>query len=124
MRALSAFLAVLGTIVVLSACSGGGGKHKETGAGGHDAAEAATVRTAKCHDWSGATSDERWALVRGMRSFFGGAVDRPNTRGQTMPDQKAYELFVSYCKEPYAYNFNLYRIYGNAAAFTIPSTHG
>jgi len=47
-------------------------------------------------------------------------VDSPGERGQVLPDARARQLFDSYCAQRFAAAFNLYRLYGNAAAFTKP----
>jgi len=114
-------LAVLGAgataLALLTACSGGSGSSSSS----TSAAAAATVRTATCASWTAAGSTEQDQLVVGMREFFGGQVDSPGMRGQVLPDAKARRLFDSYCAKPFASAFNLYRLYGNAAAFTNPS---
>jgi hypothetical protein len=95
------------------------------GCGGHDdkvasvdSASMATVRTARCADWKAMSTKERDRLVVGMRVFFGGVVDQPGMRGQVMPAAKAHKVFDGFCKEPFADQFTLYRLYGDAAAFT------
>jgi hypothetical protein len=103
------------TLPFMAACSGGTHETAEPAA-----AQLATVRTATCHDWRTAPAEQRARLVEGMREFFGGQVDSPGMRGQVLPDARAARLFNSYCSQPFAGAFSLYRIYGNAAAFTIP----
>jgi len=100
--------------VSISACTGSG-HHKSS-----SVADAATVRTATCADWKQTSKDERAKLVGGLREFFGGQVDTPGVHGQVLPDSRAFELFDAYCKPSFATDFQLYRIYGNAAAFTVP----
>jgi hypothetical protein len=112
-------LAVLGagatTLALLTACSGGGSDDRSA------TQEAATVRTATCASWKVAPQAERDDLVVGMREFFGGQVDSPGMRGQVLSDARARRLFDSYCAQPFSAAFSLYRLYGNAAAFTNPS---
>lgn len=107
-------LAAVVALPLMAACSGGG----------HDAtqspAQLATVRTATCRDWRMSPAAERARLVAGMQAFFGGQVDSPGMRGQVLSDARAGRLFDQYCSQPFASAFSLYRIYGNAAAFTIP----
>jgi hypothetical protein len=105
------------SLALLTACSGGSGSSASSVA----AAAAETVRTATCSSWNVAPKSAQDALLVGMRDFFGGQVDTPGLRGQVLPDAKARRLFDSYCAQPYAAAFNLYRLYGNAAAFTNPS---
>jgi hypothetical protein len=102
--------------MLLAGCGGssaGGGAESS-------AVAAATVRTANCTDWNAASADVQQQLVRGMREFFGGQVDTPGLRGTVLPDAKATRLFDSYCARSFAGAFSLYRLYGNAAAFTNP----
>jgi hypothetical protein len=114
-------LAVLGAgaaaLALLTACSGGGSGSSTSST----SAAPETVRTATCASWNAAARTEQDALVVGMRDFFGGQVDSPGERGQVLPDARARKLFNSYCAQPFAGAFNLYRLYGNAAAFTNPS---
>lgn len=117
LAALTRSAAVLATLGLVAACSGGSG-----GGGGQSASatDAASVRTATCASWKAASPDERTRLVVGLREFFGGRVDSPGARGQVLPDARARTLFDSYCAQRFAAAFNLYRLYGNAAAFTNP----
>jgi hypothetical protein len=114
-------LAVIGAgaaaLALLTACGGGS---DSSGGQPSSAAQAATVRTATCDSWNAAPRAEQDQLVVGMREFFGGQVDSPGLRGQVLPDDKARRLFNTYCAQPFAGAFNLYRLYGNAAAFTNP----
>jgi hypothetical protein len=116
MRPVAA-LAVVTALLTVSACDGGSGRRATTSGG---VAEAATVRTATCDMWKAAPVAQKWRLVRGMREFFGGHVDAPGERGQVLPNDQARRLFDAYCGQQFAGAFSLYRIYGNAAAFTIP----
>jgi hypothetical protein len=104
-------------LALLTACSGGSGSSTSS----TSAAAAATVRTATCSSWNTAPRTEQDQLVVGMREFFGGQVDSPGQRGQVLSDARARQLFNSYCAQSFAGAFNLYRLYGNAAAFTNPS---
>jgi hypothetical protein len=106
--------AVLGVTLMLTACDGGGGRPGKAAR----AAEPATVRTADCESWNGYQPAQKQRLVEGMREFFGGQVDVPGERGQVLSNPRARALFDSYCAPSYAGAFMLYRIYGNAAAFT------
>jgi hypothetical protein len=91
--------------------SGCGGSDAGSGSASSAAALAATVRTANCTDWKAASPADQKQLVAGMREFFSGQVDTP---------ARAIQLFNSYCSASYASAFTLYRLYGNAAAFTKP----
>jgi hypothetical protein len=114
---LAAIGAAASALALLTACTGGSGS---SGAA-TSAAQAASVRTATCNTWQAASRTEQDELVVGMREFFGGQVDSPGLHGQVLRDGKARRLFDSYCAQPFAGAFDLYRLYGNAAAFTNPS---
>jgi hypothetical protein len=103
-------------LVSVASCSRGTAQHAARPAPLYDA----TVRTAKCVDWTDAAASERHKLVVGMRAFFGGRVDQPGQRGQVLADRRAATLFDNYCAQGYAGNFSLYRIYGNSAGFAPP----
>jgi hypothetical protein len=115
-RAVAA-LGIAAAAATLTACGGGGSSASDAST---SAAAAATVRTATCGSWTAASAEEQAQLVRGMREFFGGQVDSPGMHGQVLPDRQATQLFDSYCAESFAGAFSLYRLYGNAAAFTNP----
>lgn len=117
-RSLAVVGAAATAVALLTGCSGGSGSAADPSS---SAAAEATVRTATCNSWTAATRAEQDRLVLGMREFFGGRVDSPGERGQTLPDAKARKLFNSYCAQSFAGAFDLYRLYGNAAAFTNPS---
>ena len=110
---LAAFAAALGALLIMTGCSGSHAPKSD-----NSAIPAATVRSADCHAWKTSRPAERQRLVKGMREFFGGQVDSPGTVGKALTDEQAVALFDGYCKQPYADAFELYRIYGNAAAFT------
>lgn len=113
-RAPTLIAALLALVVVLAGCSGSK-QHAAT----PQAGQPATVRTATCTTWQAAPTAEKWRLVHGMRAFFGAQVDSPGVRGHALPDARAMSLFNSYCNQLFAGAFALYRIYGNAAAFTV-----
>lgn len=112
----AALLVALAAVLALSACGSGSGDEPAQ----PSTAPVATVRSAKCSDWRSAPETQRWQLVRGMRAFFGTQVDSPGERGEVLPDRSAYRIFDNYCHLPFARGFSLYRLYGNAAAFTRP----
>ena len=113
----AAAVAAAAAVATLTGCGGSSGSSGQS----PSAAQAATVRTATCTSWNAAPRSEQDQLVVGMREFFGGQVDSPGLRGQVLPDAKARRLFDTYCAQSFAGAFSLYRLYGNAAAFTNPS---
>lgn len=111
-RGLVSLVALLASLATLTAC---GSSNRAATAQGPTQA---TVRTANCNLWLALDRTERLRLVAGLRAFFGGRVDAPGARGQVLPDKYAYTLLSSYCRQPFASAFMLYRLYGNAAGFT------
>jgi hypothetical protein len=75
------------------------------------------VRLVDCADWRKAGPGDRAAVVKEIRSFAGGPTGTPGRRGATIPDDKAQELFDSYCRNRFARDFKLYKLYTRAAAF-------
>ncbi len=114
-----AMAAVLCTIALPAGC-GAANQRASTAApsGAAPAPTAATVRTARCNLWQVLAPVDRRRLLLGLRGFFGGRVDSPGARGQILPDTRAYTFLTGYCSRPYASAFLLYRLYGDAAAFT------
>ena len=64
-----------------------------------------------------AVQDSNHRAGAGGRAGQAGPVDRGRVH-QVLPDGQAYGLLTGYCRQPYATAFMLYRLYGNAAAFT------
>jgi hypothetical protein len=116
-RKLPALLALLGALALPAGCGGTHSSAHSLSASSAAASEA-TVRTANCNLWLVLGQTDRMRLVEGLRAFFGGRVDAPGARGQVLSDRYAYTLLSSYCRQPFAGAFMLYRLYGNAAAFT------
>ena len=108
MTRVLATLAALFTLLTLVAC---GNAHSAA-----SPAYDATVRSAKCADWRSASAKEKDRLVSGMRAFFGARVDGVQ-RGQVLSPSRTRAVFSSYCSRTFAEEFQLYRIYGNAAGF-------
>jgi hypothetical protein len=48
----------------------------------------------------------------------GNDASAPSGRGAVLDDERAYELFNSYCKADFARGFKLYKLYERATAFT------
>jgi len=106
--------AVLAAVIPLATANGRSGHPSRAVA----AADAATVRTALCHDWKRMDTPHKQAIVAGMREFFTAHLDIPNAWGTGLRSDQAMKLFNGYCEPAYADNFRLYRLYGDAATFT------
>jgi hypothetical protein len=100
--------------VALSGCLGDGSSSEQPAAG---ARLGVPVRLADCGDWREATPRERAGTIDDIRSFAGGPAGPPGGRGVTLPDEEAYELFESYCRNDFARGFKLYKLYARAASF-------
>jgi hypothetical protein len=96
------------------------------GCGGHDdsAQQAAQgpqlgdpINLADCRDWNDGSIDERLGTIRAIREFAGGPVPGTGGMGAVLDDDRAYDLFESYCAEEFARGFKLYKLYTRAAAF-------
>jgi hypothetical protein len=98
----------------LSGCFGGSDGRAPQNAG---ARIGVPVRLADCRDWRRAGPGERAGIVKGMRDFASGPTGTPGQNGPVIPDDKAQELFDSYCRNDFARSFKLYRLYSRAAAF-------
>jgi len=107
-------VAVLAVVIPLTTASGHAGHPSRAVA----AADAATVRTALCHDWERMDATHKQAIVAGMREFFTAHLDIPDAWGTGLKSDQAMKLFNGYCAPAYADNFRLYRLYGDAATFT------
>jgi hypothetical protein len=75
------------------------------------------IRLTDCSDWRRSSPSERSAIIGGVRAVAGGATGSPAGRGAVLDDDKAYDLFDGYCREPFAKRFKLYKLYTRAAAF-------
>jgi hypothetical protein len=93
------------------------------GSGGSAAPGAAITRNPvrvglyDCEAWRQAGHRERLDAVDAIEAFAGGPSDSPGGHGNTLPDEDAYTLFDSYCKQGFATKFKLYKLYTRAAAF-------
>lgn len=67
--------------------------------------------------WSVSSRSDRQRLVLGLRAFFSQRLDT-GARERVPPDARAYATIDRYCKLPFARAFLIYRLYGNAAAFS------
>lgn len=75
------------------------------------------MRSANCMLWNVLDPPERRRLVTGLHTFFGQRLDT-GAHEQPLADTRAYQVITGYCRLPFARAFLLYRLYGNAAAFS------
>lgn len=67
--------------------------------------------------WSVIDQPARMRIVQGLRAFFSQRLDT-GARERVIADSRAYKILASYCRLPFARAFLLYRLYGNAMAFS------
>ncbi len=114
-RPVSAALAAALLALSLAACGGSSGDAPPSGAG---PALAAPINLANCTNWNEASVDERLATIDQLKDYVGGPVAGTEASGETLDDDKAYDLFENYCAEEFARGFKLYKLYSRAAAFS------
>lgn len=111
-------ICTVGSLAGLVACGGSpASRHTTRFAYPARPASADTVRTADCAAWNAADAGERRRLVAGLRSFFSQRLDT-GARERVLPDDRAYKIITGYCRLPFARAFLIYRLYGNATAFS------
>lgn len=97
------------------------------GCGGSDASDTASgsgprigvaLRLADCDDWKQADVSERLGTVRQLADFAGGPTGSPAGRGNTLSDERGYEVMQNWCRNDFARGFKLYKLYTRAAAFS------
>jgi hypothetical protein len=103
---------VLACAVVLGGC----------GSGQHAVSEAPPIplATFNCGEWHAARADIRQTVIDELHQFYGGPVSghrRTQAYGTVLTDGQARRLFDSYCAQPFAGNFTLYKLYARATAF-------
>jgi hypothetical protein len=73
----------------------------------------------KCADWKGASEAERRYVIYRLRQVTSGQVTGTGVRGYgtVVPDDKAHQLFNSYCANDFARGFLLYKLHGFSSVF-------
>jgi hypothetical protein len=77
------------------------------------------IQRLSCRDWSGADVVQQAQILTGLRGILGGPVvgHGASGRGSVLRNEQARRLFDGYCGERFAQDFNLYKLYGQAAGF-------
>jgi hypothetical protein len=107
-------LAVAGCALALGGCASAG----QPSAGNPGAP--IPLATFNCGQWHAARADIRQTVLDELHHFYGGPVSgrrRTQAYGTVLSDDEATRLFDSYCAQPFAGNFTLYKLYARAAAF-------
>jgi hypothetical protein len=77
------------------------------------------IQALRCRDWEQLDIRPRAQVLAGLRSILGGDVigRGASGRGSVLRDEQARRLFDGYCRRPFAREFSLYKLYGQAAGF-------
>jgi hypothetical protein len=99
--------------VAIAGCGSGGGTQQSQ-------APSIPLATFNCAQWGAARADIRQTVIDELHHFYGGPVSGHRTTkayGTVLTDEQARQLFNSYCAQPFAGNFTLYKLYARSAAF-------
>lgn len=110
-------LLVAGCAAVLAGC---GSASTAAPGGASSSAPPIPLATFNCAQWSASRADIRKTVLDELHGFYGGPVSghrRTKAYGTVLSDAQATTLFESYCRQPFAANFTLYKLYARAAAF-------
>jgi hypothetical protein len=105
-------------IVVSAAALAGCGSGGQPSAGSNPAP--IPLATFNCGQWQAARADIRQTVLDELHHFYGGPVSghrRTKAYGTVLTHEQATRLFDSYCAQPFAGNFTLYKLYARSAAF-------
>jgi hypothetical protein len=78
------------------------------------------LATFNCGQWHAARADIQQTVLDELHQFYGGPVSghrRTKAYGTVLTDGQARQLFDSYCAQPFAGHFTLYKLYARATAF-------
>jgi hypothetical protein len=111
------------TVALVAGCGGGAGDGAavaRVAARAHDRPAPIQLATYNCSQWRAAGTHTRGVVVRELHRFYGLPVagrHRAQAYGTVLTNTQALQLFDGYCRQPYARNFTLYKLYARAAAF-------
>jgi hypothetical protein len=103
------------TAVVMTGCGGGGTANRAA-----SKAPPIPLATFNCGQWTAARADIRQTVIDELHHFYGSPVAgrrRTQAYGTVLTDGQARTLFDSWCRQSFAGNFTLYKLYARAAAF-------
>lgn len=103
-----------------AALASGCGSTAGGGPGAGSKAPSIPLATFNCGQWAAARADIRRTVLDELHGFYGGPVSghrRTKAYGTVLTDEQATRLFNSYCAQPFAGNFTLYKLYARSAAF-------
>ena len=103
--------------VAAAAITGCGGGAKD---GTASKAPPIPLATFNCGQWTAARADIQQTVIDELHHFYGSPVSgqrRTQAYGTVLTDAQARNLFNSWCRQSFAGNFTLYKLYARAAAF-------
>jgi hypothetical protein len=100
--------------VLLAGCGETGSRQGPRSGGIRPAVVGSAASLANCGEWKKATPKQRRFTVDDLRGQLTSQSDK--TARSVLSDERAYEVFQHACKQSYADNFRLYKLYVNAAA--------
>jgi hypothetical protein len=105
--------------VALSSCGGSDGTGAAPEQGSGPGLDPQALQRFTCADWQRADAPTRLDVIDRLRAIIGGQVTGEGVagRGSVLEDERAYRLFDTYCEQPFASDFVLYKLYGQAAGF-------
>jgi hypothetical protein len=74
------------------------------------------IQLFNCGDWQRSDQHVREYVLTRLRAINSGQVGAQG-RGSVLSTEQATRLFDNYCRQRYATNFVLYKLYGQAAGF-------
>ncbi|HEU4978856.1 MAG TPA: hypothetical protein VFT42_08175, partial [Solirubrobacteraceae bacterium] len=101
-------------------CGGGVADRAAASPRPHDGPAPIQLATYNCTQWRAAAAHERATVIRELHGFYGLPVAGrrgAQAYGSVLRDGQARALFDSYCRQPYARHFTLYKLYARATAF-------
>ncbi len=116
-RTLSPAVALVCCLALLSSC---GTSAQSSTLGEHTYADVGeSARSDTCAQWEAGTVEQRRGALARLRKFAGSPVGSSAflKNGHVLSDDRAYELFQSFCANRFARAFKLYKLYERAAAF-------
>jgi len=111
----AAAVALLCGVVLVVGCANEGSRQGPRSGGVRSEVAGTTAALANCGEWKRANPRERNFTVDDLR----GQLTEQDNRSErsVLSDERAYEIFEKACRQSYADELRLYKLYVRAAAF-------
>jgi hypothetical protein len=108
---------VVAVCAVLAGCGDDTGTSRGPRTGGvRPDVAGTTAALANCGEWKRATPPQRRRTVEDLRGQLGASQE--DTKAESvLSDERAYDVFQRACRQSYANELRLYKLYVRAAAF-------